>query len=96
MKFYYNKKFLLFTFISLLLIGQSGLLVHATEHPFHHADESCQIYILLEQSDDALLDCPVTISSNYNFQTINYFNSPSLYLFQTNYSIRAPPFQTAS
>ena len=96
MKFNSYKRFYLISVITLLLISQSGLLVHATEHPFHHADESCEIFVILEQSDDALLDCPVTISSNYNFPTIKYFNSPSHYLFQIYYSIRAPPFQTAS
>jgi len=96
MKFEYHNKFLLITIITLLLIGQSGLLVHATEHPFHHPDESCQTFISLEQSDETLLDYSERLISGGNFLTINFFNSYSSYSFQAVYLIRAPPFHTAS
>lgn len=96
MKFDYYKKTRLIVIIALLLIGQSGLLVHATEHPFHHADEFCELFISLEQSDDSLFNLPANYSSNDTFSTINNFNSFTLHFLQKVYLIRAPPYQTAS
>ncbi len=96
MKFNSYKRFHLIVIITLLLVSQSGLLVHATEHPFHQEDESCEIFISLEQSYDALFDNIAIPSSNLFFSAINYFNSFSLHFFQNDYLIRAPPYQTAS
>lgn len=41
--------------INLLLISQQGLFVHAAEHSFHQADNICDIFISMGQSEDAII-----------------------------------------
>ncbi len=53
LKTYHTIKILII--ITLLLISQQSLFVHAAEHSFHQADNICDIFISMEQSEDAVI-----------------------------------------
>ncbi len=45
-----------------LLISQLSILIHSAEHPFHNADQSCRIFISLEQSEESLIAAEIDLS----------------------------------
>lgn len=76
----------------LLLIGQLAVLVHAEEHPFHDAHESCEVFISAGQSDTAL------VINNIDLPIIRHDASDVCYIISelpvslSVYQARDPPF----
>jgi Protein of unknown function (DUF2607). len=76
----------------LLLIGQFAVLSHSIEHPFHGDDQSCQIFLQCENSEDGLMSAelalPILIS---NAAPTAQIVSICLSLPLSAYNARAPP-----
>lgn len=76
----------------LLLIGQFSVLVHAEEHLFHDAHESCEVFASVEQTDSTLLISSINLPVfNYDPADISFIIF-ALAVSQNVYQARAPPF----
>jgi hypothetical protein len=75
-----------------LLIGRFGVLIHSVEHPFHLSEQSCEVFLALEQSANGLFSdvfqLPIlTIHDPVISVIVEFFSR-----VQTAYRTRAPPF----
>lgn len=74
------------------LAGQWAALAHESEHPFHHDEAGCGLYLHVDHQNPALLTpppSPVTpATSNKPQQTVSYQTCTP---FVLAYAIRAPP-----
>jgi len=75
-----------------LFIGQMSVLVHATEHPFHGADDLCESFLLAEKLADGFISADLSLTSPITtvaiapeIASLCYFSLP------TAYFARAPP-----
>ena len=76
----------------LLLIGQFGVLTHSVEHPFHAQNQSCQIFLQCENSDDGLIFHVLQVATLAGpIQSPSRLVSTWLPTLLTAYSSRAPP-----
>ena len=76
----------------LLLIGQFAMLTHSSEHPFHEQDQSCQVFLQCENSDNGLSFHGVQLPTR-----VDIVQAPSRLVSlwsptpSTRYFSRAPP-----
>lgn len=75
-----------------LLIGQFAALIHSVDHPFHEFEQSCQVFVHLEESGHGLI-ADILSTSDWGAHVFVTGGFPALSSFdlQTAYLIRAPP-----
>jgi len=77
--------------ITLLLISQQGLFVHAAEHSFHQADNICDIFISMEQSEDAIIPVNSTYIATKNRVLPTHSNVSCVTFKKLSQPARGPP-----
>lgn len=74
---------------------QSGVVVHAADHSFHHEDALCVMFQTAEHHKYSLQDVPVTLFSAFVYlETLGEITTPFLSIFIPSYLSRGPPVVT--
>ena len=78
-----------------ILLAQFGVVVHATEHPFHHEEAHCLSFQSAEQNKHFLNAVPIALINNVLISDVDVLPEETfLSSFNSNYSSRAPPVTT--
>jgi len=78
-----------------ILLAQFGVVVHATDHPFHQEETLCLSFQSAEQDKHFLNAIPVTLINNVLISGLDVLlRETFLSSFNSNYSSRAPPVIT--
>jgi len=90
----HQKYRIIYTFLLsiFLFIGQSATLVHAEEHPFHDAHESCEVFISAEHTDSTLVVSGYGLPVFKNDAPDIIFIISDLPVSLSVYWARAPPY----
>ena len=78
-----------------ILLAQFGVVVHATDHPFHQEETLCLSFQSAGQDKHFLNSIPVVLVNNVLISDADVLLRKTLLSsFNSNYSSRAPPVIT--
>lgn len=91
MKFRHSR--ILFLALSLFLVAQTAVLLHAEIHPFHHHSETCQGFELAQHNPADLPSLPLqVVAFKFPFQPLLiHFVFQYIDLIESIHPVRAPP-----
>jgi len=76
----------------LFVLVQFATVLHASEHPFHVEDASCDAFLAVEKSKSSLVDSGATVTTSYFIDSISAgTDAPFVSNLVTAYQSRAPP-----
>jgi len=75
-----------------ILLAQFGVLLHATDHPFHQKEALCFSFQCAEHGNPLLPNVPSVLAGNtFVIHLVMLSTGITLPFFNANYSSRAPP-----
>ena len=95
MLFQKHKQFITLLATLVILLAQSGVVFHATDHPFHQEEALCLSFQCAEHDKHYFNAIPVALTNHVlNSDIDESLREILLSSFNSNYSSRAPPVIT--
>ncbi len=90
-----RKQFITLLASLVILLAQFGVVVHATDHPFHQEEALCLSFQSAEQDKHAFNAIPVALVNPVLVSNVDVSQiETQLSSFRSNYLSRAPPVLT--